>query len=174
MARSVAAALSALLLATLLCFPCLATDKAMPAAVTAPSWAQLTPQQQQVLGELQSQWEQQPAKLRNNLVKVADKYPKMKPEEQERVRRRITHWASLTPEQRQAARKRYKQIKKQPVEKQKEVKQKWESYQLQKSQQGAIPQSTIKTPASAAPLSPAPASTLVPAPTSTPAPTKPK
>jgi autonomous glycyl radical cofactor GrcA len=64
--------------------------------------------------------------LRNNLVKVADKYPKMKPDEQARVRGRITRWASLTPEQREAARARYKEMKKQPPEKQKEVKKKWE------------------------------------------------
>jgi DNA polymerase IIIc chi subunit len=83
---------------------------------------------------LEPQWEQQPDRLRNNLVKVANKYPKMKPEEQERVRRRITRWASLTPEQRQAARERYKQLKKQPPEKQKEVKKKWESYQSQRGQ----------------------------------------
>lgn len=163
MARPVAAALSALLLATFLCLPSYATNRATPAPVTAPTWTQLTPPQQQVLAELQSQWEQQPAKLRNNLVKVADKYPKMKPEEQERVRRRITHWASLTPEQRQAARKRYKQIKKQPVEKQKEVKQQWETYQLQKNQQGAAGATSSPAPV------PAPSAPSTLAPTAAPA-----
>ena len=135
MARSLVTALKTLLLLALFALPAYAAGK--PSAKPepkAPSWQQLSAQQKQILGELESQWEQQPDRLRNNLVKVANKYPKMKPEEQERVRRRITRWASLTPEQRQAARERYKQIKKQPPEKQKEVKKKWERYQSQRGQ----------------------------------------
>jgi type I site-specific restriction-modification system R (restriction) subunit len=135
MARSVVTALKALLLLALFLLPAYAAGKASTKPEPkAPTWQQLSPPQKQVLGELQSQWEQQPDRLRNNLVKVANKYPKMKPQEQERVRRRITRWASLTPEQRQAARERYKQIKKQPPEKQREVKKKWESYQSQRGQ----------------------------------------
>lgn len=166
MARSIAAAISTLLLAAFLTFPSYAAGKGATTP-KAPTWAQLTPQQKQVLGELESQWEQQPDRLRNNLIKVADKYPKMKPEEQARVRERITRWASLTPEQRQAARARYKQIKKQPVEKQKEVKQKWERYQLQQSQQG------INGPANPPPKPP-PASNTQSGVTTTPATVTPK
>jgi Skp family chaperone for outer membrane proteins len=137
MARSVVTALKALLLLALFALPAYAAGKASTKPEPkAPTWQQLSPPQKQVLGELESQWEQQPDKLRNSLVRVANKYPKMKPEEQARVRRRITRWASLTPEQRQAARERYKQIKKQPPEKQKEVKKKWESYQSQRTQPG--------------------------------------
>ena len=107
---------------------------AEPPEPKALTWQQLTPQQKQLLAELAPQWDQQPDRLRNNLVKVANKYPNMKPDEQLRVRHRITRWASLTPEQRQVARERYKQIKKQPPEKQKEVKKKWEKYQTQQGQ----------------------------------------
>ena len=135
MARSLVTALKTLLLLTFFALPAYAAGKAnAKPEPKAPSWQQLSTQQKQVLGELESHWEQQPDRLRNNLVKIANKYPKMKPEEQERVRRRITRWASLTPEQRQAARERYKQIKKQPPEKQKEVKKKWERYQSQRGQ----------------------------------------
>jgi type I site-specific restriction-modification system R (restriction) subunit len=135
MARSLLTTLKALLLLAFFVLPAYAAGKTnSKPEPKAPSWQQLSPQQKQVLGELEPQWEQQPDRLRNNLVKVANKYPKMKPEEQERVRRRITRWASLTPEQRQAARERYKQLKKQPPEKQKEVKKKWESYQSQRGQ----------------------------------------
>ncbi len=135
MARSLLTALKALLVLVVFALPAYAVGKASTKPEPkAPSWEQLSLQQKKVLGELQPQWAQQTDRLRNNLVKVANKYPKMKPEEQERVRRRITHWASLTPEQRQAARERFKQIKKQPPEKQKEVKKKWESYQSQRGQ----------------------------------------
>lgn len=112
----------------------------------APNWQQLTPQQKQLFAELAMQWDKQPDRLRNNLIKVANKYPKMKPDEQARVRRRITHWASLTPEQRQAARERYKQIKKQPPEKQKEVKKKWEKFQAQQPSAVAPPATSDATP----------------------------
>ncbi len=121
----------------------------------APNWQQLTPQQKQLFAELATQWDQQPDRLRNNLIKVANKYPKMKPDEQARVRRRITHWASLTPEQRQAARERYKQIKKQPPEKQKEVKKKWEKFQAQQPSTAAPPPTPAATPV-APPVAPSP------------------
>jgi TRAP-type mannitol/chloroaromatic compound transport system substrate-binding protein len=125
MARSLVTALKTLLLLAFFALPAYAAGKAnAKPEPKAPSWQQLSTQQKQVLRELESHWE----------VKIANKYPKMKPEEQERVRRRITRWASLTPEQRQAARERYKQIKKQPPEKQKEVKKKWERYQSQRGQ----------------------------------------
>lgn len=111
----------------------------------APSWQQLNAAQKQLLSELAPQWDQQPDRLRNGLVKVANKYPKMKPEEQERVRRRITRWASLTPEQREAARRRFQQIKKQPPEKQKEVKKKWEKYKAEQKAPANTPLSTAGT-----------------------------
>ena len=124
------------------------TPKPEPPEPKALTWQQLTPQQKQLLAELAPQWDTQSDRLRNNLVKVANKYPQMKPDEQVRVRQRITRWASLTPAQRQAARERYKQIKKQPPEKQKEVKKKWEKYQTQQGQSAA--------PALAAPTTPIP------------------
>ena len=133
-------------------------NKPAPAAKAehkAPTWEQLTPQQKQLLSALEAQWNQETDRLRNSLVRVANKYPKMKPAEQERVRRRITRWASLTPAQREAARRRYKQIKKQPPEKQKEVKKKWEHYQLRKAQPAATP--TPGVPAQGAAPAPAPA-----------------
>ena len=109
----------------------LVTPKPSKPEPKALSWQQLNAQQKQLLAALAPQWDRQPDRLRNGLVKVANKYPKMKPDEQERVRRRISRWASLTPEQREAARHRFQQIKKQPPEKQKEVKKKWERYRAE-------------------------------------------
>ena len=40
----------------------------------APTWQQLTPAQKKLLAELEPQWPQLTDVLRNNLVKVADKY----------------------------------------------------------------------------------------------------
>lgn len=105
-----------------------ATAKPSKPEPKAPTWQELNLKQKQLLAELATQWDQQTDRLRNDLIKVANKYPKMKPDEQERVRRRITRWANLTPEQRDTARARFQHIKKQPPEKQKEVKRKWEKY----------------------------------------------
>lgn len=118
----------------------------------APAWKELNPQQKQLLAELEMQWDQQTDKLRNGLVKIANKYPKMKPEEQERVRRRITRWANLTPQQRDAARERFRHIKQQPPEKQKEVKQKWEKYKAEKKAAAPAPPATLDAQ-KAAPIS---------------------
>jgi hypothetical protein len=54
----------------------------------------------------------------------------MKPEEQERVTRRMQAWASLTPDQRRQARENYKRLAKMPHEDQKkELREKWAEYQ---------------------------------------------
>lgn len=108
-----------------------ATAKPSKPEPKAPTWKELNPQQKLLLAELATQWDQQTDRLRIGLIKVADKYPKMKPDEQERVRRRISRWASLTPQQREAARERFKHVKKQPPEKQKEVKKNWEKYKAE-------------------------------------------
>jgi mRNA-degrading endonuclease RelE of RelBE toxin-antitoxin system len=62
-------------------------------------------------------------------VKVAKAYPKMKPEQQQRLQAQMKEWAMLTPEQRRVARENFKTIKKLPPEKRKQVKAQWQEYQ---------------------------------------------
>ena len=70
-----------------------------------------------------------PAIQRKRLLGVAKGYPKMKPEEQQRIQRRLKDWSKLTPEERTLARKKYEQLKQLPPEKRQEVQKKWQEYQ---------------------------------------------
>ena len=57
---------------------------------------------------------------------VAQRYPGMHPDEQQRLQQQMQSWAQLTPEQRKVAREQYKSLKALPPDKKEEVRQKWE------------------------------------------------
>jgi uncharacterized protein DUF3106 len=109
-----------------------------------PDWSQLTPEQQQILAPLSSDWNNFDERTRKKWVLLAKRYPKMKPQEQQRLQTQMKEWAKLTPEQRRIARENYKKLAKQPPEKREAVKQKWQEHQLQK-----------QIPANSAPPAPA-------------------
>lgn len=68
---------------------------------------------------------------------IAKRYPKMKPSEQQRMQLQMHDWYSLTPEQRELVREKYKTIKKLPPDKRHEIKRKWREYeQVPESQRG--------------------------------------
>jgi hypothetical protein len=104
-------------------------------AVTAdkkqPDWSQLTPEQQQILAPLSGDWGNFDERRRKKWLLLAKRYPKMKPEEQQRLQTQMKDWAKLTPEQRRIARENYKKLAKQPPEKREAVKQKWQEHQRQ-------------------------------------------
>lgn len=87
-----------------------------PVAKPAPRWAQLSPQQQQVLAPLAAEWDGFPDMQRHKLLGVAAKYPKLTPPQQQRVQSRLQDWARLTPEQRHLARRNFKQLHELPPE----------------------------------------------------------
>jgi hypothetical protein len=112
-----------------------APEKAKPAAKAAkkaqvrPAWAELTADQQMILAPLKAEWDALDPERRRKWVGIANRYPKMKPEQQERVQRRMQAWASLTPEQRRQARENYRRIAKQRAEKQQKLREAWAEYQ---------------------------------------------
>lgn len=97
-------------------------------AITAPqpSWSALKPQQQEALKPLASEWDKIDDFRRKKWLGIADKFAKMKPEEQKRVHARMADWARMTPEQRRAARENYKQAKALPAD---QKKAEWQQYQ---------------------------------------------
>jgi hypothetical protein len=97
-----------------------------------PDWSQLTPEQQQILAPLASDWGNFEERRRKKWLLMAKRYPKMKPDEQLRMQAQMKDWAKLTPEQRRIARENYKKLAKQPPEKREAVKQKWQERQQQK------------------------------------------
>jgi hypothetical protein len=94
-----------------------------------PDWSQLTPEQQQVLAPLAGDWNNFDDLRRKQWLLTAKRYPKLKPEQQQRLQTQMRRWAELTPEQRRIARENYKKLAKQPPEKREVVKQKWQENQ---------------------------------------------
>ena len=94
-----------------------------------PDWSELTPAQQTVLAPLKEDWAGLDTTRRAKWVKVANRYPKMKPDEQERLQTRMQDWAKLTTEQRRAIRQKYLAIKKMPPASREHLKVQWQQYQ---------------------------------------------
>ena len=98
-------------------------------AAPKPAWTELSSAQQQVLAPLQGDWDQLDTTRRKKWIAIANRYPTMKPAEQQRLQKRMQEWAQLTPEERRAARERYQSLKKLPPQQRREVREKWQEYQ---------------------------------------------
>lgn len=76
-----------------------------------PSWAELTPAQQNGLQPLANEWDKLDPFRKSKWLAIGNKFAKMKPEEQQRMHDRMREWVKLTPEQRRAARESYTRAK---------------------------------------------------------------
>ncbi len=125
-----AKALVALIVSLFLAFPSQAAQSRSEAKkAPTPAWTALTSAQQKVLSPLQGEWEQLDTVRRKKWVSIADRYPTMKPAQQQRLQKRMEEWALLSPAERKVAREKYQTIKKLPPQKRNEVKQRWEEYE---------------------------------------------
>lgn len=106
-----------------------------------PAWAELTPEQQEVLAPLKPEWSKLDRDRRLKWVGIAKRYPAMKPEQQVRVQRRMEAWVKLTAEQRRQARENYKRMAKVPRERRGNLGRQWAEYQALTPQEreGLIP-----------------------------------
>lgn len=149
-----------------------------------PSWAELSPEQQQTLAPLAGEWNTLDAARRSKWIGIAKRYPGMTETERQRVQTRMADWIKLTPDQRRDAREQYRKIGKLPPAKREEVSQQWAEYQqlpadvkknlaaeTKKKPDKIEPRSRAKTaqakkpPAVSDPQGPAPAlSSAIPAP----------
>jgi len=121
-----------------------------------PDWSQLTPEQQQILSPLASDWNNFDNKRRRGWLLTAKRYPKMKPEQQQRLQAKMRRWAELTPEQRRIARENYKKLAKQPLEEREMLKRKWQERQkLNQARSNAATPATSVPGTPAAPAAPA-------------------
>jgi hypothetical protein len=96
---------------------------------TRPAWAELTAEQQLVLSPLKPDWDSLDTVRKRKWIGIAKRYPKMAPQLQERVEKRMQDWARLTPEQRQLARESYKSIAKSPPDRRANLREQWAHYQ---------------------------------------------
>lgn len=93
-----------------------------------PNWVQLNTQQKTALAPLAKDWDKLDSIGRKKWLGIAERYPAMKPDEQQRMQDRMREWANLTPEQRARVRDAYKDFSHLPPEQKQVVRQKWEAY----------------------------------------------
>lgn len=105
----------------------------VPAAkviVSKPSWAELTPMQQQTLKPLASSWNTISEPQKRKWLEISKNYPSLSPEGQATMHSRMNEWVTLSPQQRAQARlnfARTKELSKQLTPEEKKAK--WETYQ---------------------------------------------
>jgi hypothetical protein len=118
---------------------------ASKSSTVKPQWSELSPRQQHVLAPLAPEWENLDGTRRKKWVEIANRYPRMNPDEQIRLQKRMQDWAKLSPEQRRVAREKYQTLKKLPPERRQDVQQKWQQYQQTLSPRTTADPATLDT-----------------------------
>lgn len=90
------------------------------------TWDGLKPSQQQILAPLESDWDYMHPDSRKKWIQVANIYPKMSKQDQERLQSRMTSWSNLSQKERRIARENYLSSLQFPAEKKAEA---WSAYQ---------------------------------------------
>lgn len=103
-----------------------APQAATPVINTHPTWSELSPAHQRILAPLEPLWNSIPELNRHKWVRIAERYPKYSPEEQQRLQTRMAEWVKMTPQQRRLARENYQITRSLPPEKKAEA---WNRYQ---------------------------------------------
>lgn len=129
----------ALIFSVLVAFNAAAQEFQVAPKASRPLWTELSPKQQAVLAPLAAEWDKLDTTRRKKWVTIANRYPKMQPDEQQRLQRRMQAWANLTPAQRRVARENYQTLKQMPRSQRGEVRQKWQQYQQSVTPDPAAP-----------------------------------
>ena len=90
------------------------------------TWESLKPAQQKILAPLESDWDYMLPDSRKKWMQVANIYPKMSTQDQDRLQSRMTSWSNLSQKERRVARENYLASLKFPAEKKAEA---WTAYQ---------------------------------------------
>ena len=101
---------------------------AMPSHAARLTWAQLPPTEQQALAPLQTHWARMPEAAQLRWRAIAQRDPKLAPQQQIRLHKRMQQWAQLSPEERQAARTNFRAAQHQR-EQSAQSRAKWQHYQ---------------------------------------------
>ena len=99
---------------------------AIPVKTPDGTWEGLNPAQQKILAPLESDWDYILPDGRKKWIYVANIYPKMSSQDQERLQSRMTSWSNLSQKDRRLARENYLASLKFPAEKKAEA---WSAYQ---------------------------------------------
>jgi len=92
------------------------------------SWSQLNETQKKVLNPLASEWDTLRPWQREKMLDIARDYPKMTPEKQTLVQKRLSNWSRMTPYERENARKKHQQFNALSPEKKATLHKKWLEY----------------------------------------------
>jgi Protein of unknown function (DUF3106) len=126
MARQYIAVIGAVSL--ILCLQLSSVQAAPTTTLQQPNWAELSPQQKQILAPLANDWDGLESYRRKNWLGIAQRYPTMPPEQQQRVSAKMKAWAAMTPHERNLAREKFKKLNKVPPEQRAARREKWEQY----------------------------------------------
>jgi hypothetical protein len=97
---------------------CVATGVlAQPIGIRSPSWDSLSPSEKQFLAPIRPDWDNLDAQRKAKWRGIAQRYPSMTSEQQQRVQQQMGAWAQLTPAERAIAREQYKSLRSLPPEK---------------------------------------------------------
>ena len=99
---------------------------AIPVKTPDGTWESLSTTQQKVLAPLESDWDYMLPESRKKWIQIANIYPKMSAQDQERLQSRMISWSNLTQKDRRIARENYLASLKFPAEKKAEA---WSAYQ---------------------------------------------
>ena len=105
------------------------TPLATPAAKLepgGPAWVDLSPAHRKVLAPLANDWNGLDARSKERWIDVAGRYPKMKPDEQQRANQRMGEWAHMTVAERTQARMNFQEASSLSKE---EREARWKAYQ---------------------------------------------
>lgn len=99
-------------------------------AASGPSWAELTPMQQQTLKPLALSWNTISEAQKRKWLEISKNYPSLPPEGQATMHSRMNEWVTLSPQQRAQARLNFAKTKELSRElTTEEKKEKWQTYQ---------------------------------------------
>ena len=91
-----------------------------------PAWQDLTPAQQQALKPLAANWGVLGESHKRKWIALSHNYPSLAPAEQAKMHSRMAEWATLSPEQRTAARLNFSETKAMTAD---EKSANWQAYQ---------------------------------------------
>ncbi|HET8748258.1 MAG TPA: DUF3106 domain-containing protein [Ramlibacter sp.] len=97
-----------------------------PRPESSPTWAELSPQQQQSLAPLSGTWRVLGEAHKRKWLALSQNYPTMPPGEQARLHSRMAEWAALSPQQRTLARLNFAESSKLNRD---DKRAQWEAYQ---------------------------------------------
>ncbi len=121
---------------------------AIPEKKPDGTWEGLKPAQQKILAPLESDWDYMLPDSRRKWTQVANIYPKMSAQDQERLQSRMAGWSNLSQKERRLARENYLSSLKFPAEKKAEA---WSAYQkLSDEQKKKLADSEVKKKPTAA------------------------